>query len=190
MNFIDKSASFLATSIRNNYAEAGSQIALQYSLSLIINSFISITTILIISLLTGNFLNAILTVSIFSFLRYITGGAHMNTSVACCISSIIILTCIIHVKFESSFITLVLTTISIIIVFIKAPQGIKNISRVDEKYYPLLKLLSIVTIASNYIFLSSLFSLIIITQAFFLTNTSYKLINYLDGSSKNETIIS
>ncbi|ANE48334.1 hypothetical protein SY83_20915 [Paenibacillus swuensis] len=180
MNIIDSTAQNIARSIRKHYPEAGSEIALRYSLSLIINSTTSMVLIFIISILTHRFYEAVIVLATFLLLRYFTGGVHLNSSLACCLFSVILLSSITFAEFNYYFLGVLFNIIAIIIFLIKAPEGIENISRIDRRYYPLLKLISILIVSTNFIISSSLLSLVFITQAFFLTKLAYNIIHYIE----------
>lgn len=180
MNIIDRSALSIARAIRNNYPDAGSEIALKYTLSLLINSFSAIVITLCICLMTDHVIQGITVIFSYTLLRIVSGGAHMPTSLSCCITSIVLFTVIAHLPFEYSYIHIFLDLVSIYILFLKAPEGIENVSSIDRKYYPLLKAISICLVASSFYFQSSLLSFAFFAQAIFLTNFAYKAINFIE----------
>lgn len=180
MNFIDRSALYIARAIRRNYPDAGSETALKYSLSLLINTFTSITAILVICAFTYHLTEGLVTILLFLILRFFSGGVHMHTSLSCCLASIIVLTAISHLEFNYFYLGALLDCATIVILLILAPQGIDNVSRVDHKYYPLLKIISVLMVASNFIFHSSLVTAVFFTQALTLTKTAYQFVNFIE----------
>jgi accessory gene regulator B len=183
MNFIDKSALSIARAIRRNYPDAGSETVLKYSLSLIINTLTSITTILFICLLTGRFFEGLLTIVLFLALRFVSGGMHMNTSLSCCLLSIVVLTTIAHVQFNYFYWGVLLDSATVMILLRLAPQGIEQVSRIDPKHYSRLKIISVAMAASNFMVHSSLVSAVFFTQALTLTKPAYQIVELLERRS-------
>lgn len=184
MNIIDRSALKIANSIRFHYPDAASEAVLFYSLSLIINTLTAVGISLMICTITGHLAEALIVILFYFLLRYVSGGAHMSSSVSCCILSIIILATLPHVKFNYWFGGMIIDILSIVILLLKAPDGIEKVSRIDPKYYPLLKIISVCIVASNFYFQYSFLSAAFITQAFFITGFAYKSIHILERRLK------
>jgi accessory gene regulator B len=180
MNIIDRSAVAIAKSIRANYPDAASETVLKYSLSLMINSFGAVAITLIVCAFTGHLIEGVTVIFFYTLLRVVSGGAHMPTSLSCCITSIIIFTSIAHTSFEYSYITVIIDLITLLILLMKAPEGIQNVSRIDPKYYPLLKAVSLGLVLSNFYVQSSLLSITFFVQTLFLTPFAYKAIAYYE----------
>lgn len=182
MRIIDSLATKLARSIRVNYQDAASEKSLKYALILLINTIITISIIFIICLFTHHLFEGFIVVTYFFVLRYISGGAHLYTSEACTMTSIIILTSIAHLHFNYWNYGFIINTVAVIVFCIYAPEGInQKVSKINPKYYPLLKIISILMVSSNFIFHSFMLSVLCITQAFFLTKPAYKLIDFMKG---------
>lgn len=177
MNPIDRSARYLACSIRRNYPDAGSEKALFYSLSLLINSAVSISTTLLIAFATDRLIEAVTVILGYFILRYVSGGVHAGTSLSCCLLSIAIFTAAAHSTFAFWPIGVVLNGIAILILLITAPNNIEKISRIDPKYYKHLKLISVLLVASNFFFQSPVLAAAFITQAFLTTRLGHKFIS-------------
>jgi accessory gene regulator B len=169
MNFIDRASRYLAISIRNHNPNAASEKALFYSLSLIINTLTSISTVLIISLMTGHLQEALIVIFSYILLRYFSGGVHMNTSLACCITSILIFIIAAHSSFSYAPFGMTLDIISISILLVTAPNNIMKVSRMKPSYYPILKVISIVIVTSNLFFQIPVVSVSFIIQAILTT---------------------
>jgi accessory gene regulator B len=180
MNFIDRSAESLAKSIRHHYSEAGSEVALKYALSLLINTVTAITVSLLFCALTGRFAECAIGITAYTVMRYFTGGLHASSSLSCCILSIIIFITIAFSSFPYSYVGIALDLLSIGIFFITAPNDIKNISSIDPKYYPLLKLIAILLVSSNFFIHSTLLSAAFFIQAFLTTKPAYKIRDLLE----------
>ncbi|MFN0220571.1 MULTISPECIES: accessory gene regulator B family protein [Paenibacillus] len=172
--------------IRNNYEEAASEKVLFYALSLLINTVISIISVLLVSYLTNHFIEAIIAIICFLVLRNISGGFHLNSSLSCCIFTIIILIFSIHINISFYYVGIILNIISLIIVIHNAPRGLENVSRLNPKYYIILKLITITFLSINFFFESSLLSVIFFVQSLTLTNTGYLLVASLERRWDNE----
>lgn len=187
MNLIDRSATTIARAIRNNYAEAASEKVLFYSLSLLINTSLAVITTLIICAFTGRLPEAVIAIFSFLFLRYLSGGAHLHSSLGCCIFSLTVLTSLAHIEYQYFTTGLILNILSFIIFLLKAPEGLENISRIDPKNYLYLKFICLVFIGSNFYFQSSLLSAVFFVQSVTLTRLGYFLFKLLERRWHNET---
>jgi accessory gene regulator B len=180
MNFIDRLSLKIALFIRHNHSEAGSEIALKYSLSLIINTLTAITVSFSISLVSGHWKQwAIVTLSLI-LLRYFSGGFHLKSSLSCCIFTASIITIATHVNYNYFYIGYFLDAISVLILIIKAPNGIENVSRIDPKYYPVLKIMAICIVLANQFFHSPQISAILFIQSLTLLNTTFVIFHYIE----------
>ncbi|TDF95798.1 accessory gene regulator B family protein [Paenibacillus piri] len=180
MNFIDKSADALAVSIRKNNPNAASQAVLFYALSLLINISLTIITVIVICSITGHLAKALLIIVVYTLLRFVSGGAHLSSSLACCIASSVIFITASHVEYDFYYIGLILNSAALLILLKTAPQGIENISRIDKKYYPLLKLFSVIIVASNYYFQLDFLSTAFFIQALHTTKLFENTIHYVE----------
>jgi accessory gene regulator B len=180
MNIIDRSALSIAQKIHRTYPEGASEAVLKYSLSLIINTLSAVTLVLLIGLLTGHTLEALIVIISYTTLRYFSGGIHLSSSLSCCLFSIITFTLLSHLEFYYNVIGIYLNIISIIILFFTAPKGIEKVSSVDPKYYPVLKIVSMIIVGSNFFFQSSLLAGVFFTQAVLTTNIAFKFVELLE----------
>ncbi|WP_371318182.1 accessory gene regulator B family protein [Paenibacillus elgii] len=180
MNWIELSASKITKTIHKNYPYAASEKVLIYSLSLLINTLTAVLATLLFCFFTGHLSEAIITIMTFLLLRYISGGFHLKSSVACCIFSTCLLIGLSHVNFEYLKYGLILDIASIIIFLFKAPEGLENVSRINPKFYPLLKILSVLCVGTNLYLHYSLLSAIFIAQAFTLTKFGYLFASLLE----------
>lgn len=182
MNFIDACATKCTSFIRSNYKDAASEKVLFYALSLFINSFVAISVSLLIAAISGHFLQALYVITLYTVLRFFSGGLHLSTSLRCCIFSIIVFTFTSHLELDYSQLHLgfILTLVSAVILLVTAPQGIKNHSRIDERYYPILKVISVGLVLSNLYFESSILAFAYFVQALQTTKLGYKIIHYIE----------
>src|SRR5690606_34134103 len=159
MNIIDQTAMYLARSIRKHNPQAASEAILKYALISVLNTVGVIAIVLSVCLFTGHFLDALIALTTYPLLRYFSGGVHLRSSVSCTVISsiVMILVANIHTWIPYHSIGFYMTIAAIMIALLLAPSGISNkISRIDEKYYPILKLIAVLIIASNFYFQSSL----------------------------------
>ncbi|SCW85189.1 accessory gene regulator B [Paenibacillus tianmuensis] len=180
MNPIDSMASYLAKVIRKHNEHAGSEIALKYALSLTINTSLATIVSLLISVITNRFNEAIIGICIFLLIRYVSGGIHLSSSLACCITSILIFVTIANVPTEYTQLSVYLNIISFIILLFTAPNNIKDVSRIPQKFYPLLKIVTLVIISSNFFIKSTVFTAAFIIQAVLTMKYTYKIVSYFE----------
>lgn len=180
MNIIDHSASKLAKAIRRHDPNASSEAVLTYSLIIILNTLSCVFIVLITCLITGRFIEGILVLFFFAFLRYFSGGVHLNSSLTCTIASSVVLIIIAHIPLQYWWTGFTLDIISIIILLWLAPAGVESVSKLNPKYYPLLKVISIIIVSSNFLVQHPVLSLTFLTQAVTLFPLTYKLIDYIE----------
>jgi accessory gene regulator B len=180
MNFIDKLSSYLALSIRKNNPNAASEKALFYSLSLIINTMTAIIIVIIISLLTGYLFEALIVIFSYTLLRYFSGGTHMNTSLSCCIMTIIIFSFATHINFPYLPYGVMIDLATISILFKTAPNNIDRVSRIKPEYYFVLKWISVLIVACNFFFQFPVVSASFIIQAILTTKMGHGFTHYFE----------
>jgi accessory gene regulator B len=59
---------------------------------------------------------------------------------------------------------LLLNILSLLLAFLYAPSRIENQSKIDPKHYPKLKVVSIIIIATNFLFMSSVLAAVFFVQ--------------------------
>lgn len=161
---ITKLSGYLANSIRNGNPNASSFVVLRYALNAIINAIIIISFVLVIGLITGKFYESILAVLAFPVLRYFSGGMHLKSSTICnIISTIIILICV-YMPISYWYNGIVLNIVSLILLVIFAPSGIKQ-SKMKKENYKYLKLVALLIVGSNFVFQSPMLSLAFFAQS-------------------------
>jgi accessory gene regulator B len=180
MNFIDRSAEFIAQSIRRNYDKAGSEAVLKYSLNLVINTLTAIVVAFLFCTFTGHLYQFLIAFISFIAIRFVTGGMHMSSSLACCImtATIFVIASLTDFNYNKAF--LILDSISIVIFLITVPNDIQGLSSLDSKYYPLLKLIAVLIVSSNFIIHSTVLTASFIIQAFLTTPIAYKARDLLE----------
>lgn len=180
MNIIEKASLRIAKSIRANYPEAASEDVLKFSLIILINTLSAIIISLIICGVTGHFLAGVIAIFSYTLLRFFSGGVHLSSSVSCCILSILIFVTIAHVSYSYWYTGFILDLISIIILIFTAPSGIDQVTQVDPKYYPYLKIISIFIVSINLFIHSDIVSSAFFIQAMLTTSLSYKVVYIIE----------
>ncbi|NEW05971.1 hypothetical protein GK047_08115 [Paenibacillus sp. SYP-B3998] len=177
---IERMADNLSASILKNYPDSSSSLpVLRYALIAVINLIITIISVLVISAVTGDIRAGFTAIIAFPVLRYVSGGLHLKSSNLCNFITATFMLIAIYTPIEYWYNGFVLNVLSIMILAINAPSGIKR-SRLDKKYYPVLKLLSICIVCTNFLFHSHILSVVFFIQSLTTTKSFNKLVEYLD----------
>jgi accessory gene regulator B len=150
-----------------NYEKTASLEVLKFGLLLFIN-FISIVFIsLSIGLITGKLTETLVTLVAFALLRACTGGYHLKSSILCIFYSSALMSIIPHVPMNLLAVY-VLIIISILLILIFAPFGMENQSNIPKRFYPLLKIIGVLLVATNLFILSSTLAVCFFVQSVML----------------------
>jgi accessory gene regulator B len=164
---IIKFAENLAYSLKKTNPEQTASVdVMKYALIGIINTVGTLLVSLLIGLITGKFIETILALSAFALLRFFSGGYHLKTPSSCIIVSSLIICSIPHIPLNGTA-QASLMIISSLLVLVYAPSNIRGFARLPEKYFPILKLISIMIISTNWLLGSSIFAV-----AYFLQSIS------------------
>lgn len=157
----------LAKKINDNYPESNKDI-LEYSLNIVINPTLTVILTLIISYFTERTIEAVISMIGFAVLRAFSGGIHIRSSELCIIVSTLLFTSIsiLNGLFADNVMTM--TTIALVLSILFAPSRIEGQTRIQPKYYLILKIVSIVIISINYILSSSTLALTFLVQSLLL----------------------
>lgn len=155
----------IAVSIKNaNPEETHSVEVMEYALGIILNTLLIIVSTAILGLFLGRFAECMIFLLCFCILRLSSGGVHLKTALACNIVTTLISTTL------PSFITLsdsaiwIANLISLVIMIGFAPNPDKNV-RIPTSMYPLLKLVSIAMVSSNFFLQSTVIGLGFLVQS-------------------------
>jgi accessory gene regulator B len=173
-NVATKAAEYINKNVENSSSIA----VLRMSLITIINFIIVAVVLLVICTFTDKLTEAAIALLCLPLLRQFSGGFHLKSSNACNIVSIILLLLAVHIQINFYYTGIGLLIITILFLFLYAPQGILNISRLDAKYYPILKGIAIGIVASNLYFQSPLLSSVFFLQSITIVPIAQKLANY------------
>jgi len=181
MNIIDRSALYLAKAIRRNNPNAASEAVLNFSLVIVINTISTILLVILFCSITGHLLEGIIAMASFAILRNFSGGIHLKSSIYCTIISAGSLILFAHITLSYFYIGFSMDIVTIILLLLYAPDGFENRSRLNPKYYPLLKVASILVVAANFYIQSSVISFSLLTQALTTTRAANLLNNKFEG---------
>ncbi|SLK21714.1 MULTISPECIES: accessory gene regulator B family protein [unclassified Paenibacillus] len=137
---------------------------MQHTLIIIMNTAAVVLFTLIGVLFTGRGSEVIMLLKCFALLRLVSGGLHLESSMGCAIVTAGTATLLSTINANTTW-TISLTAISMLVVLIYAPSGIENQSRIPERFYPLLPVISFFIVASNLWFLSSMAAIAFFVQA-------------------------
>lgn len=149
-----------------NEEETASIEVMAYSLNILLNTI----SIIILSLLLGYvfniFIETLISLLSFAFLRAFSGGAHVKSSELCVVISTGLMLSIAAV---SNYLTVnsvyIMGVISIAILFIFAPAKVRGQTRIPESLFPLLKILCVVIVGLNFIIMSEVLALSFLIQS-------------------------
>lgn len=122
---------------------------LKYSISFLLNAVFVIVLSLTVSLFTGHWKEALTVLAAFPLLRQVSGGIHLKSSMTCVLVSTGGTTLLSFLSLDYTW-TIALTCVSCLLVLLFAPSRIEKQSRIPRKYYPLLKLISLLIVSSNF----------------------------------------
>lgn len=140
---------------------------LRYSIALLLNAALIISITLLLSALTGRTKEVIILLVSFAVLRQVSGGIHLNSGMKCVLSTTALFTLLSLI--ELSFpLAMTINGIAAILCLIFSPSRIQQQTRIPVKYYPLLKLASVLIVCSNFLIMSPILSLSFFAQSMLL----------------------
>lgn len=155
----------LANSIKKGNEEQTASVAvMKYALIGVINTATIIFVSIAIGIIFNKFPQTALSLFAFALLRFFSGGYHLKSPLNCILVSTSTMSLIPHIPISNSLI-MYLTLASAILVAIFAPSNIRGIARLPEKYFPLLKFLSLAIVACNFVIASPILALAFFLQA-------------------------
>ncbi|MFS0723028.1 accessory gene regulator ArgB-like protein [Paenibacillus sp. 1P07SE] len=162
---IEAWAEKLAISIKNaNTRETSSIAVMTYALIIVINFLIPYTSAAIIGLLTGTLLETGFSIMMLVLVRAVSGGYHFQSSALCTLVTLSVAAGAPHLPFPEDWILLA-TGLCFILFAIFAPANIKGYARMPEKYFPVMKILSLFIVGSNFFIQSPTLTIILLLQA-------------------------
>lgn len=161
---IEELAGRMATRIKKTVPEhPASTAVLQYSLSLILNAGFIIVLSLGIGVTTGKLVEIMLVLGSFALLRQLSGGIHLKSGMWCVAATSAGATILSFVEMSDKL-TFTVTAITVVVAAIWAPTNIEKQSRIPRKYYPALKVASVMLVSLNFLIGSDVISLAFAAQ--------------------------
>lgn len=162
---IETMAARMARYIKNSAPDHPASLpVLKYALSVSLNIIFIVALTLGIAFLTDKVVVVTLLMFTFAFLRQLTGGFHLKTGMSCVWVTTIGFTTLSFVSLNYTG-TFIATIISIALILIFAPSGIEKQSRIPKRFYPLLKCIGLVLVATNLWLGSSIIAISFLSQS-------------------------
>ena len=155
----------LATRIKQeNPDHPASLEVLKFSIAAVLNVFGTIILSVTVAILLDHLWATVIAMVAFAALRGVSGGYHLNSSVGCLLITSAIANILPYIQLSDT-IVVVFTVISMILALLFATNNIENQTRIPKKYFPLLRAVSVILIATNFIFQSDVVALAFLLQA-------------------------
>ncbi|MVO99323.1 hypothetical protein EDM21_07235 [Paenibacillus sp. N10] len=162
--------------VESNADNPESTAILKYGLRIAMETAAVVIPVIILSIITGQFLEGLVSTAGFLILRYLSGGMHFKKASTCNIISIIILIISISIPVPFDNVGCIMTVVAAIILFFTTPSN-TNRRRLDPKYDPLLKVIAAGIVSINFIAESSVLSLTFFIQALTTLPIFWKLLD-------------
>jgi accessory gene regulator B len=162
---IEALANRMAITIKQaNEDETTSIEVLRFGLIIVLNTAFIIISSLVVAWITGTVYEVIIVMTALIGLKFFSGGKHFRSSMICVLFSTFIITVIPHLDFFQDYV-LWLNGANLLLVALFAPSNIENHTRIEKKYYPVLKMVSVFIVSTNFIISSYLLALAFFIQA-------------------------
>ncbi|MFC5530145.1 accessory gene regulator ArgB-like protein [Cohnella yongneupensis] len=147
-----------------NPEETASVEVMSYALQGILHNAITFITAFLAGILFGHFVDTLIAVVCFMGLRFVSGGFHFKSALACFLFSA---TIFIGIPFLdlNDHVLMIINGASLVLAALFAPSNIKEHIRVSERYFPVFKLLSVLLVTINFIYLMPVVTLAFFAQA-------------------------
>lgn len=147
---IELMADKMARGIKQRAPEHPATLAvLKHSLAILINTFSILVLTLVLGIVTEHLYETLAVLISFSALRMVSGGLHLRSGTWCVIVTTAMVLLVSHVGMTASL-TWKITALSFILATAFAPTDIQKQSRIPRKYYPVLKVLSMILVSVNF----------------------------------------
>ncbi|MFC5402854.1 accessory gene regulator ArgB-like protein [Cohnella soli] len=158
----------IATYLKNVDQENTPSIeVMKYSLYIILHTLFTVCAITIVSFILGKPFETFIGLIFFIALRLFGGGYHLHSSVWCTVLSVGLVSASPFLVLSDSA-SIVVTIASVLIFLWQAPKNFKGYARIPEKYYPVMKVITVIIGSANFIWNSSTLSAILLLQSILL----------------------
>ncbi|MCC3376871.1 accessory gene regulator ArgB-like protein [Cohnella sp. REN36] len=148
---IDAVAWKIARGIKSAVPEHPSSVeVLKYAVSFVINTGSIILLSLLLSLFTGRVPEVLTVLVSYAILRQVSGGLHLKSGTLCVVVSTAGITLMSFADFGPAAVAAA-NAVALLLAAVYAPSRIEGQTRIPKKYYPLLKAVSIIIVASNFL---------------------------------------
>lgn len=162
---IERLALAIATSMKKVGEEQTPSIeVMKFSLITILHTLFTVVIVFIVSLILGKPLVTMYGMGYFMLLRFFSGGYHIHKSSICTLLSVILMCVAPFVTLEDNYI-LVANIVSGLVMVIFSPSNIKGFAQIPEKYFPILKVVSVAIVCLNFLFNNSTLAILAIFQS-------------------------
>ncbi|WP_308635004.1 accessory gene regulator B family protein [Paenibacillus silvisoli] len=143
---------------------------LEYFLLNFFNIVFIIGFTLIIACFTGHVQESVIALIAFAALRQVSGGYHLNSGWLCIFASVLLMTVLSLVSLEPIAMN-VLSLVSFLLCLVFSPSNIAKQTRIPQKYFPLLKVISLLIIVSSYLIGSAVLTASLFAQSLTIIRT-------------------
>lgn len=158
----------LATKIKDENPEHPASLeVLKFSIAAVINVVGTIILALSLSIILGHVEDTVLAMISFAALRAISGGYHLNSSAACMLITSVGANLIPYINLSQPFL-FSFTVVSVLLALLFATNNIEHQTRIPKRFFPILKVCSVVLIASNFWFQSDILASSFLIQTLLL----------------------
>lgn len=165
MEMIEVLSNRLAIKLKEiNPEETASVEVMSYALQGILHNVVTVLAAVVVGSVFDQFWDTLLAAICIAMLRWVSGGFHFKSALACFLLSAaaFILIPMIHV---SEPVLIILNVIALILVAIYAPSVAKEHIRVPEKFLHIYKVISIVIVMINFLYLAPIVTIAFFAQA-------------------------
>jgi|SRR5690625_219054 len=165
---IEKVSEMLAFRLKSiNPEETASVEVMKFSLSVLINFAAIVFLSLFISAFLGTFTSTLTALVALATLRAVSGGFHLPVSEYCVAASTALFLLIPYIPVNSKW-CILLNIAACLLILIYAPSRIEQQSRIPEKYYPHLKIISLLIVCINFWVMSGVLAVTFFAQSLLL----------------------
>lgn len=162
---IESLALRLAEGVKKQAPQHPASIAvLKHSIAILINTISIIVLTVLMGIFIGRIQEAALILIAFPLLRMASGGFHLKTGMMCVLVTTCLFTGLTMVELNNTLVNSFNIT-SVMLVLLFAPSGIEKSSRIPRKYYPLMKVISLCIVCSNFFIASPIIAACFLVQA-------------------------
>ncbi|MBB6731180.1 accessory gene regulator ArgB-like protein [Cohnella zeiphila] len=147
---IERLALSIATSIKKVDAEQTPSIeVMKFSLITILHTLATVLIVFILSWVTGKPLVTMYGMGYFMLLRFFSGGYHIQSSSLCTVLSVLLMLAAPFIPLGDHWV-LIANIVNVVMMLVFSPSNIKGFAQIPEKYFPILKLVSVAIVCANF----------------------------------------